>query len=288
MDIESNWMTNSLWLSLILILVPVTCALSSLGDQIPIAGKSLEANIQLEEQDHAQMSAVTPVPTVELVQIEWDGVTLSYDPNLILDIEASTVPAKTGEDPYEMPAPSYTQFSLILDSGVILVVPIAAYLEVADFAEELFVDLSLLIDEKPEEFGDCVPELPLVAFFHHCDHQQFNANVDFVDFQNGSGVRFVTVYGIQDAVPVSNENLVYIFQGFTEDDKYYLVGGFRLTHKQLDEYVGAFPQEVYTDEDGVALGEYFSGYEELLNKTPEDFQPLLTRFDMIIESLRVE
>jgi hypothetical protein len=229
-----------------------------------------------------------PAETKE-AQYEWGGVTLFYDPELILEIEAQTIEAKTGDEPYETPNPAYTQFSLTLDSGVVLVVPIQDYKAIADFAEGLLAELEALIKQRPSAFGDCIPELPLVTFYHICDHQQFNANVGYLDFQNGSGVRFVTVYGIQDAVPVSNENLVYVFQGITNDGKYYVNAKFRITNSELQDFGAELPPDVYADASGAALQQYFSDYEQALNGPHlQKYQPPLERFDAILKSLRVE
>ena len=108
----------------------------------------------------------------------------------------------------------------------------------------------------------------------------------FIDFENGSGVRFVTVYGIQDAAPVSNEILVYTFQGITEDQQCYVKASFMLTHQELEDFA-EIPAEIYSDPTGTALDTYFSDFEQLLNGDPDGFSPSLARFDLIISSIEM-
>ena len=216
-----------------------------------------------------------------------DGITLFFDPNLILDITADTIPAAPEPGPFQEAHPDYVTFSFILDSGALSVVRVQDYAALSESAEEELLRLKEMIAARPSQAQECIPQPPLSAFYTTCSHQQFNANFATVDFQNGSGVRFVTVYAIQDAVPVSNEHLAYVFQGFTEDERYYVSAGFHITHMDLEEFVTEIPQEVYADTSGEALRQYFEQYEALLNAAEDRYQPLLSRFDEMLSSLRI-
>jgi hypothetical protein len=222
-----------------------------------------------------------------LASITQDGITLFYDPSLILDIIADTVPAALEPGPYVEPHPDYVSFYLLLDSGTLSVIRVQDYAAILDSAEEELQRLKDMITERPSQVQGCIPQPPLSAFYAACTHQQFNANIDYVNLQNVSGVRFVTVYAIQDAVPVSNEHLTYVFQGFTDDERYYVSAGFHITHKDLQEFVAEVPQEVYADTSGEALRQYFEEYEAILNAAEGRYQPLLSRFDEMLSSLRV-
>jgi hypothetical protein len=232
-------------------------------------------------------------PTVPLpdqtgaASITQDGITLFYDPSLILDITADTVPAALEPGPYVEAHPDYVTFSFILDSGALSVVRVEDYAALSDSAEEELQRLKEMIAARPSQVQGCIPQPPMSAFYATCSHQQFGANIDFVNFQNGSGVRFVTVYAIQDAVPVSNEHLAYVFQGFTEDERYYVSAGYHITHMDLEEFVAEIPQEVYADASGESLRQYFEEYEAILNAAEGRYQPLLSRFDEMLSSLRI-
>lgn len=236
----------------------------------------------------AGASPTVPSPDQsEAASLTQDGITLFFDPKLILDITGDTVPAVPEPGPFQEAHPDYVIFSFILDSGALSVVRVQDYAALSVSAEEELQRLKEMIAESPSQVQECVPQPALSAFYTTCSHQQFDANIATVDFQNGSGVRFVTVYAIQDAVPVSNENLAYVFQGFTDDERYYVAAGFHITHMDLEEFALEIPPEVYAEPSGAALRQYFEDHEALLNASEGRYQPLLSRFDELLSSLRI-
>ena len=239
-------------------------------------------------QPTAGASPAIPLPAqTGAASLTQDAITLFYAPSLILDITAETIPAAPEPGPYETAHPDYVTFSFILDSGALSVVRVQDYAALSDSFEEELQRLKEQIAARPSQVQGCIPQPPLSAFYTTCSHQQFNANLAYVNFQNGSGVRFVTVYAIQDGAPVSNERLAYVFQGFTDDGRYYVSASFHITHKDLEEFVEGIPQEVYADTSGDALRQYFEGYEAILNAAEGRYQPLLSRFDEILGALRI-
>ena len=241
----------------------------------------LEAQNPVKEQEEA-------AAPMEESYFEQDSIKLYYDPQLILDVEPPTesIPASSGSEMYDMAHPAYVHFDLYMEQAQIYVVPVKEYETAADFAPGIIADLYRLNDNI-NNFSDCVPELPLNEFFHVCDHQQFNSNLAKVDFQNGTGLRFVSVYGIQDMAPVENEHLFYVFQGFTNDGKYYIKAVVRLSHSQLPE-IGEIPSDVYAAADASTVEQYFDGFEQMLNLDEADFSPTLDWIDTFLGSLRVE
>ena len=234
-------------------------------------------------------ASATPLPDqTGAASLTQDGITLFFDPNLILDITGDTQPAVTEPGPFLEAHPDYVTFSFILDSGALSVVRVQDYAALSESAEGELQRLREMIAARPLQVEECIPQPPLSAFYTTCSHQQFDANIAYLEFQNGSGVRFVTVYAIQDAVPVSNEHLAYVFQGFTEDERYYVSAGFHITHMDLEEFVAEIPDKVYADTSGEALRQYFEDYEAILNASEGRYQPLLSRFDEILGSLRIE
>ena len=251
-----------------------------------IACSSPEINVQPEELI-IQEPDKTAAP-LEESYFEHDGIRLYYHPQLVLDVEppSESIPASSGSEMYDMPHPAYVHFDLYIERAQVYIAPVHEYETAADFAPGIITDLYRLNDSI-NNFSDCVPELPLDEFFRVCDHQQFNSNLSQLDFQNGSGVRFVSVYGIQDMAPVDNENLVYVFQGLTADGKYYIKAVVRLLHSQLPE-IGEIPADVYTAADISVVERYFENFEQLLNQNEADYAPALDWIDAFLGSLRVE
>jgi len=246
--------------------------------------QNVDQNNQDQDQNQEEPGTVQG-QTGQWVNINHGGWGFWYDPIVIEDIFPETVP-RAQEAPYQGAHAPVVQYALLLDSGSISVVEIGWYKNISEHATAIFPELEELIESKTPLGLDCIPELPLLDFFRNCDHQQFNANIAFVDFKNGSGVRFVSVYAIQDTAAIDNQHLVYVYQGITDDGLCYVNATFRLTHDELEEYAEV-PAEVYADMTGEIMNEYFSDHQHLLDSDPEGYLPLLDRFDLIIQSIEV-
>ena len=148
----------------------------------------------------------------------------------------------------------------------------------SDFAQEEIEKLQALLQTHPSAPEDPLPLLPLINAA-----QVIHPQVRYLDFQNGSGVRFLTQYS-QDIFPIVNQHLFYTFQGLTQDGAYYVVAAFAID-------AAGFPNE-----PDVSDWEAFSaGYQDYLAETvsqldalPSDqFEPDLALLDNVIQSLRV-
>ena len=255
---------------------------SDSSEDVSSAPEALEMGEDAEGSKPVEASAPS-----EETYFEQDGIRLYYDPQLVIDVDPpiETISASSGGG-YEYAHPSFVHFNLYMEQAQVYVAPLKEYEDMLDIAPGIVADLYRMNDSI-NNVSDCVPELPLNAFFHVCDHQQFNSNLAGLDFANGSGVRFISVYGIQDMVPVDNKNLVYVFQGITDDSKYYIKAVVRLLHAQLPE-VGEIPADVYTAADASTVKQYFLDFEQLLNQNEADFSPKLDWIDAFLHSLRVE
>ena len=268
----------------VMLLVTLSCSLFDMADDL-----ATEEQPAVVEAQPAQDTVAEELQDAGEASISQDGVTLYYDPDLILEVEASSVEASSGDEPYSTAHPAFPQFNLVLDSGTVSVVPAAAFREAsADNASVLNELQGMIASQFLPDAGECVPDVPLVAFFHECGHQEIASGKKFISFQNGSGVRFVTVYGIQAIQPIDNEHLTYVFQGFTDDGKYYVSARFHITHAQMEDMLPDLPDEYYTDETGALVQDYFLHEEMFLDQNPDDFQPLLSHMDEIIGCLRIK
>jgi hypothetical protein len=117
------------------------------------------------------------------------------------------------------------------------------------------------------------------------------ANIKIIPFQNGQGVRTLTEYA-QYYAPINNNELVYHFQGLTNDDKYYIFAILPITAPILPENEkpdapvpeGGIP--IPTD-IGVNNTYYFSVTEMLNSLSPDAFTPSLEALDALIQSILV-
>lgn len=135
-------------------------------------------------------------------------------------------------------------------------------------------------------------QLPAVPFFNAA--QVFASNIQVASFQNGSGIRFLTEYA-QYAAPVNNHELIYHFQGFTDDGEYYIVAILPTTAPVLAETSdagaplppGGIPYPFVADPNA-DMQAYYASITDLLNATsPEAFTPSISQLDALIQSMQV-
>lgn len=138
--------------------------------------------------------------------------------------------------------------------------------------------LRALLESRPADPENELPRLPLINAA-----QVFHAQVKYLDFENGGGVRYITQYS-QDVIPIVNQHLFYTFQGLTQDGAYYVSAQFPIKTTALADEP--------TIEDWNAFA---AGYQDYLAETvgelnslrSDDFEPDLELIDNVIQSLVV-
>ena len=112
----------------------------------------------------------------------------------------------------------------------------------------------------------------------------FQSNIAYLDFQNGSGIRYLTQFG-QAAYPINNYSLFYTFQGLTSDERFYIAAILPVSNPVLPDPETIEMDQAFYD----AFPEYINDIELLLNEqTPESFLPNLVALDQLIQSLRID
>lgn len=171
----------------------------------------------------------------------------------------------------------------------IYVYPAMPYVELSPAAFESMHRLRNVMNPASPFTAD---QLPTVPFFNAA--QVFASNIQPLSFQNGSGIRFVTEYA-QYAAPVNNHELIYHFQGFSDDGEYYIIAIFPLTAPALAETddpgavvpAGGIAYPDINDPNADFQG-YYASVADLLNATPSDaFTPSLSQLDALIQSMWV-
>jgi hypothetical protein len=216
------------------------------------------------------------------------GLTFASDSGLASGTTIQTMPAVTADAnaPYWQVFPQHTQITL---NGYpvgehdfkpqIYLYPVAETREVNLAAAQIITDLQAQI-QAPQETHD-MPFLPLVN-----TQQMMHAQVKSLDFQNGTGVRFLTQFA-QGVVPVNNHELVYTYQGLTRDGKYYVAAVLPVFHPALpaDKTItGREPKEFTSD-----FPQYLADQTAAINAQPaSSFTPDLARLDALLRSVEVK
>lgn len=102
-----------------------------------------------------------------------------------------------------------------------------------------------------------------------------------------SGYRFVGRW-MQSPNPVTNQNLRYVYQGFTNDGRFLVSFFYPVTSPTLPMTAADVPQ-AEMDQLNNDPATYMAQQNEKLNAlTPEDWEPVLTTLDALVGSLQIE
>jgi hypothetical protein len=158
--------------------------------------------------------------------VAYAGISFSFDPNIAASVKGATIPGQNMGEDY-MPSetyPTYFEFSFsnyaIADhfhTPIIVIYPVDDYRAISPTASDAINNLQSALVNYPA--GGSMSNLPFLPIWPAT--QLFSAQVSYFNFQNGSGVRYLTMYG-QSVWPVDNQNLFYTYQGLTTDGRYYL------------------------------------------------------------------
>jgi hypothetical protein len=117
--------------------------------------------------------------------------------------------------------------------------------------------------------------------------QMITVQVEYLTFEDGSGVRFVSQYG-QAAWPINNSDLFYAYQGLTDDGMYLISAILPVSHLSLPADGDTFIGDEY-DAFINAYEAYLLDVEsQLALESPLSFFPQLTDLDAMMESMQIE
>lgn len=236
----------------------------------------------------------------KLKEVSYKNVTFSFDASLALDYVAETAAAVPLVNKTEKPDGVWPQYFLITfresyvsskrreaggDYGEmkLYVFPTSDPAN-RDFAKDFPTtkravdDLTAFLAKRSHPRGEPIPFLPWADV-----GQAFVGKRKSIRFRNGRGVLFLTQYG-QEKVPLNNTDLVYTFQGLTDDNAWYVSAIFPVSAPGLPADAGvADPALAARDIDRtVTLG------AERLEKQPSgNFKPPLTMLENVVRSLKI-
>lgn len=225
------------------------------------------------------------------------GVSFQYDPYLAAGIQPQIVNAFTEDNGMNyLLLPQHLSFTFLNSYAdaepllqrqqlnletmpQIVVYPATAYSAMHPLARTQIEQLQAMLAAQPSTPGGTMPYLPL-----HNAAQVFHSQLAYLAFTNGAGVRYVTAFS-QDASPVTNQHLIYTFQGLTNDGQYYVAAFFPVKTAVLPDTVQVDDWEAFS----VSYSTYVAETKAALNDlTLLDFTPDFTRLDAVVASLRVE
>jgi hypothetical protein len=221
----------------------------------------------------------------------FEGVSFSYDEALAADVLGQVVPA-AGEDVPEwawIPAHirlSFEGYALpeTFHEPRILVFS-SEDLAVNEMLQGIAADIQRVLAEKPDRPVGVFQTAGILPPMN-AGHMMNTPQVAYFDFQNGTGVRFLTQMG-QAYYPINNRDLFYTFQGMTHDGRYYVAAILPISHPSLPADGSEIPGDDFN-----AFAENFDTYAaeiaaQLDAEAADSFAPSIVLLDEMMQSLEV-
>jgi hypothetical protein len=241
-----------------------------------------------------QLDGMVPASEQETTAVDYGGVHFDIHSALFKSIwpEVITAEPTTPGGPGWGVWPEHVRFTIagpkeddpdVMRAGTagqpqIMIYPTREFRAMSEFAAVEIDELQSLLKSRPPAPENELPYLPLVNAA-----QVFHAQVKYLDFQNGSGVRYITQYS-QDMTPIINQSIFYTFQGLTDDGNTYVVATFPISAEGLSD-----------EPDIQDWNAFFAGYQDYIKETvnqlnedsSDNFTPDLKFIDETIQSLSV-
>jgi hypothetical protein len=242
-----------------------------------------------------QATAAEPAATASAEEpgmkaVDFANVHFSYPADLAAEVVPESAPAYTDPNgPTWELVPQHTLFNFVgyplhpeaFHEPRLYVYPVDEYRAISPDIGAVIDDLRAFLERQPAQLGpdETIPFLPV---FNAA--QVLQADLAYLEFQDGRGVRFLTQYA-QNIYPVNNRDLFYTFQGLTHDGRYYLAAILPVTNPILDN------ADTITIDDNFInnFSQYIASTEEDLSaQPPESFTPNLDWLDEMLRSFRIE
>lgn len=269
---------------------------SSEATQAPATQAVLPPTAPPAEPTTAVVPTTQPIDGIEM---NLGGVYMIIPTCLPVTVSGVIVPAQPSNEagmPYEI-WPQHRQFSYAgyplsgkFFEPIMRVYPAAEYATLQDFVNQQVSSLQALLSTRPAQIEESLPFLPTLGAA-----QVFHTNVQYLDFQNGAGVRFLTEYA-QYPAPFNNHDLFYAFQGLTADGKYWVSAMFPINHPVLpatfdstEVPAGGIPIPQMSSSTYVEdMETYYTTMKALIESQPADsFTPAMDCLDRYFTSLSI-
>lgn len=291
-----NQKTMIAWMSVLLMLTLAACSGGANSPDIEtIVAQTLEALTQTAPQaTEASAPAVT-------ANVEFENISFYLDPQVAASMSYEiTAPPEAGSDnPFQQPSQYRLNFVGVpaneSPSGMgwreprLYVIPVENMQSFPGgaYGAETFSSLQQILSTQPADISGSMPILPYNITSNN--GEEFHSNLRYLNFQNGSGVRFVAEFS-QVAVPLGKWTS-YIFQGITSDGQNFVSLVMPVNTTALDEYNAPYANIA----DQTAYEQFSANYESyklgalaILESAPDaSFTTDLSKLDALIESLLV-
>ncbi len=243
-------------------------------------------------------------------ELSIEDIKFEYDKSIFSDVKNSIVPASPLENKADKPdflQSRYINFQLSYKNikkspAEISIFKVDEFKQAytlepqyVQIIEKSLAELREIIN-RPDKINPSVSkQLPLVPLYDA--HQEFYAKAKIIKFQNGKGLLFLTQTA-QESTIINNEDLVYIFQGLTHNNRYFIYAEFPVSAEGLPEkYTETFEDYKMPDEFyGTDNNKNMKAHDEYRNKIAlrldnlkqEKFMPNLSKIESLLASIKIK
>jgi len=262
--------------------------------------KETALDVHGEEQDQEiqnEISGTTPdisqddpISSVDVDGDKLQGTSVTFNETTFIltvggSVEAETIPSSLEAYPY-WGLPEHDQFIINgypvendIHEPVIRFFPVDIYRAASEEADKMITALEQFLRERPADLGVDLPFLPAWNA-----GSLGTAKVAYLDFQSGSGLRYITQYG-QNSWPFYNQGMFYTYQGLTADGRFYISAILSITHKALDQYDNYQPPDNFYDIVDQLIRDQIAVLNSELGNS---FTPAIDELDAMMQSILVE
>jgi hypothetical protein len=231
------------------------------------------------------------IPNVPASNVDYDGIKFYRDNALAASWACEIVPAEIPDTdtPEALLLPSHFYFTFegyplagTVHAPQIYLFPVRNFEDYNEPGIEVITKLQKFLKDRPANVSGSIPFLPIFPAA-----QAMRTQVAYLNFQNGSGMRFLTQYD-QAPIPINNHEMFYTFQGITLDGQYYVSVIMPVSHPNLPADSSTIPGD-----DPAAFANnfptYLQGIEQQLNDaSASSFNPSLEMLDTMVQSLSIK
>lgn len=245
--------------------------------------------VSTPEPADAPSAVVVSTPGAESLTVTFEAVQFTVDSELASGITASLIEAVRPADdvPYFGVHPAYTEFQFTDYAAPRQgVTPSISIYSLADY-ETLVPDYIPQAAQALQAWISGCPNTPANALPHLAPvnaPQVFAANLLCLDFENGQGLRYLTAFR-QDVSPFTQQDLLYIYQGISDDRQFYISVIAPVKTDILPETVAA------SEINDAFVANYTAYINETIDSLTEldssAFTPDLSLLDDMVASIRI-
>ena len=239
--------------------------------------------------DYFTQDSKTDIPQEN---VSCNEISFYLDPSLGNGFECLTIPESNSPDrPFYYPFiyPNHTEV-IIRDYPMtrtqfppqVWIYPVSRFSEqLPEVIPLLVYDLQSFISNGTSS-GINLPFLPAIL-----ERQTFFAHEERISFDGGQGIRYITAYS-EGPNPITNKNIIYTFQGLTDNGMYWVAVTLPISHPILPAEYSTLPEGYTQDSLIMDYPTYTNDIKaRLSNVLPDSFSPNLSILDSLIMSITI-